>query len=253
MAVDSTVLANYERDWNEALEQYDASLRAERMANVNYDPASRTFAASQPEGSAERLQREIFSPIQAKYGPLLGRGAGQAIAPQKPPRFFQTSAGVFSVDPMTGRSQKIIDVPRRTSGTTASAPKMSPQDAATYDILKRQFAQMNADLITTAKPPPSLIRDRDAMARAMTELESKYATQPETPVESAAPAQQWQVDPMSIPFGDPGNPDIFMGNPANPVIQDEPPAPLRSDPFAASGGPSVQRGLRILSIKQRGS
>ncbi len=162
--VSDDLLAKYERDWGEAMEQYEASLTAERMANVNYDPSSRTFAASQPAGSPERLRAAFLDPVAAKWGPLLGR-SGAATKPTTP-RLFQTSAGVFSVDPMTGANRKIIDVPPRSGARGA-------QDPADKEAAAVRSKRLTSDLSLLAS---EMAEQRKALAAAskITDKNKRY-------------------------------------------------------------------------------
>lgn len=278
MPVDPKLLANYERDWNEALEQYDASLRAARMANVNYDPASRIFEASQPPGSGERLQREIFGPLQMKYGALTGSRAA-ATAPTRPVT-FNTPVGIFERDRFSGEYKKMVDVPQRT-GVAALTPEQKAAAAAGKTKLASDLRNADAEL---RELRALLNKEDDAdkqniilgrMAKASRKRNELFAAQAPAPAPAlAAPA--WQVNPMDIPYGAPKNPQGFIGQPgyenvfepkpsvwdsgidrfSDRRIYDEPPARLPDQVFegqpAAQVGPSVQRGIRVLSIRKIG-
>lgn len=83
----------YQDEWDRAMQQYEHSLAAERMANVSYDPNTRTFGVSNPPGAAQRLQQELLAPLQAKYAPLFGRSSAN-VFDRDEPKIFNTSAGV---------------------------------------------------------------------------------------------------------------------------------------------------------------
>lgn len=253
MALDTELLDRFERDWNDALAHYEARTTASRLGNVQYDPSSMTFAPQEQDPKvAAGIQNELFGPLQAKWGLLseAGRGrssSGGGVSPQPSQRFFQTRDGVFALDPLTMESEKVIDVPRTQTQTSTRGPAVSVGDRAVLGSLGRMFGEASVLADDPNASPAMRQREqarRDAIAAQMSAIESKYR-----PAMTNAPAiapQQWQVPPESIPFGNPGNPDIFMGDPMSPAIQDPPPAPL-------PGGPSVQRSLRILNIRPTGS
>lgn len=241
MALDSELLDKFERDWNDALAHYEARTTAARLGDTSVSPYNRTTL--DPKVAAG-MQSELFGPLQAKWG-LLTEGRGRAPAAAAPPseRLFQTRDGVFSVNPMTMESRKVIDVPRAATGT-AAAPKVSVGDRALLNAYGRSLAEASTISSDPAVSPAMRRREearRDAIAAQMATIESKYAVPQAVPIDPAFEAKFAQrPSEMMRPL--PPEPDMFMGDPMNPVIQDPPMAPLPA-------GPSVNRGLRILSIR----
>lgn len=127
MALDAELLDRFERDWNDAMANYEARTTASRMGNVQYDPASRTFAPQEVDPKVSMgIQNELFGPLQAKWGMLSETGGRRSSVPSmqpQEPRYFQTRAGVFSVDPMTGESENIIPVPESQPYASTARPR----------------------------------------------------------------------------------------------------------------------------------
>lgn len=248
MALDSELLDKFERDWNDALEHYEARTTAARLGDTSVAPYNRT--SLDPKVSAG-MQSELFGPLQAKWG-LLTEGRGRAAAPtpaQTAPRYFQTRAGVFSVDPLTQQPTKVIDVPQRPEGPTLAEREAM---ATRQKQLASELRTIDSEIIANQNLLLKTKKDEDKMPimnrlSSLSRRKAALGTAPVAPVVATAePAPSpWEVDPMTIPAGNPDNPSMFIGDPMNPVVSDQQMAPLPV-------GPSAKRGLRVLEIIREG-
>lgn len=247
MALDSELLDKFERDWNDALAHYEARTTASRMGNIQYNPSSRTFSPQEQDPKvAMGIQNELFGPLQSKWG-LLSEGGGSRSrssgsgSPQSQ-RFFQTRDGVFAVDPLTMESEKIVDVPRTQTGVT-STPESRREMAVFQSALRRIEGARRAQMSAETKS------ERAAAEAEILAAQSAFDALQST----TAAAPGFQVDPESIPYGNPVTtapppPDTmqsFMGDPMGAMPQDPPPAPLPA-------GPSGKRAIRVLEILREG-
>lgn len=278
MALDSELLDKFERDWNDALAHYEARTTAARLGDTSVAPYNRTTL--DPKVAAG-MQSELFGPLQAKWG-LLTEGRGRAPAAAAPPseRLFQTRDGVFSVNPMTMESRKVIDVPRAATGTTA-APKVSVGDRALLNAYGRSLAESSTLAADPAVSPAMRAREegrRDSIAAQIAAIEAKYAprTTNAPAIDPAFEAKFAQrPDQMMRP-----RPRMHMGqlveDPFSAVVEEAPVvdsgegaavAPETGGvPFTMFGrggqttqgidfsgsGPSVDRSVRLLKLKQKG-
>ena len=149
MALDTDLLDKFERDWGEALENYEARTRAARMGNVVYDPASRIFEAQEPPREVTSgIQGEIFGPLQAKWG-LLAEGSRGAARPgsvdiQNPwsSPMPVGGGGIVQVNKQTGevRTNREPSPTASRTGTTR-APSVSVGDRATLNQTLRRICR----------------------------------------------------------------------------------------------------------------
>ena len=131
MALDADLLDKFERDWGEALENYEARSTAARLANTDVPPWARTFVPPEQERG---MQREIFAPLQAKWS-MLQEGAGRRTTAATPfeepdPRILNTRAGVFERDPYTGEYNKMVDIPSTAAARMGDRDRIMFQSAA---------------------------------------------------------------------------------------------------------------------------
>ena len=234
MALDSELLDKFERDWNDALEHYEARTTAARLGDTSVAPYNRTTLDPK---IAAGMQSELFGPLQAKWGILQEGARRQAAAPAPAkPEILNTRIGVFERDPFSGEYIKKVDVP------PARGIQSTPES-------RREMAIFNASLnrLQNARKAMMSAATRREQENAQREIEAAQADYDalQSPAQAKAPApapQQWEVDPETIPSGNPGNPSMFIGDPMNPVVSDPQMSPLPA-------GPSVQRGLKILRIR----
>lgn len=256
MALDPALMDKFERDWNEALEVYEARTTAARLGDTSVDPFRRTTL--DPKVAAG-MQSELFGPLSAKWG-LLTEGAGRrsAASPQSTMEWstpMNVGGGeVLRFNRATG--EKEILNPFRTSTSQSAADKEAlgiRQKKLASDIssIDRQMTEQRRllaglDKVDKKDRPEKERLIRRELLSLSRRRDSLFAPPEPAPVPvTNAPSimpDQLAVHPSNIPPGGSPGTGSFMGDPMNPVIQDPPPAPLPV-------GPSVQRGIRVLNIR----
>lgn len=249
MALDPALMDKFERDWNEALEVYEARTTAARLGDTSVDPFRRTTL--DPKVAAG-MQSELFGPLSAKWG-LLTEGAGRrsAAAPQSTMEWSSPipvgGGEVLRFNRIDGRKE-VLNPARPGDPTPARRPEMSASDSAALASLGRAFGDVS--MIASDPAASSVMKkrsalQRDAIAEQMAQIEAKYKPAEVSALPDAAFEAKFAQTPSEMMRPIP-QASMFMGDPMNPRIQDPPPAPLPV-------GPSAKRGLRVLEILREGN
>lgn len=290
MALDSELLDKFERDWNDALAHYEARTTASRMGNIQYDPSSRTFAPQEQDPKvAMGIQNELFGPLQSKWD-ILREGAARGRSATATPQFgsewntpMNLGGGqVARFNKLTGEKQMLNEA---TAGVS-----LADKEAAA--IRKAQLASeirvIDSEMMTYQKllPKAQEADEKNAIMNRLSSLSRRKAALFAPPAAAAAPAaldesmfatrpdQMMRQRPRPTGFiGTLGGTNAFM---SEPFVEEAAPAPVpvleegaameQGVPFQmfgrggqvtngidfSGGGPSVDRSVRLLRVRQKG-
>ena len=239
MALDADLLDKFERDWGEALENYEARSTAARLANTDVPPWARTFV---PPAQDRGIQREIFAPIQAKWSMLQeGAGRGSSASPFAEPKPIteNTRAGVFERDFDTGEWRQVVNVP------STNVPRMGDRERIIFSSAARRLE--NARKFAAEARGSQRVAAEAELRAAESDFEALNRSMPSAPEQQVdesmfaqRPDQMMRPNPRGFSFmGDP------FDAPAGTFPPEERPS-LTPQAAPIAVGPSVSRGIKIL-------